>query len=52
MREFLIHINVQTERTDVDTDQIEEALMGAITVGRDHPMLEGLDIEVALAEEI
>lgn len=52
MREFLVHINVQTEREDIDVEELERAIGHALVVGSDHPSLDGMDIEIAMAEEV
>lgn len=54
MREFLVHVNVQTTDDD-DTrtvEEISEAISGAIFVGSDDESLAGLNIEIAMAEEV
>jgi hypothetical protein len=52
-RTILIHLNVEAPDDDPRTFvEIEEAVKGALEVGSDDPSLDGLTIEVTMAEEI
>lgn len=52
-RVILVHLNVQAANDDSrTTDEIVQAVQGAIEVGSDEDGLLGLDISVVLAEEI
>lgn len=50
---FLVHLNVTAPEGDERTaDQVATAISGALEVGSDDESLDGLTIEVVLAEEI
>lgn len=53
MREVLVHLNVQVPDDDPrDAEQIGEAIGAAIEVGSDNEALEGLEVAVALVDEV
>jgi hypothetical protein len=53
MREILLHLNAQLPDDDPRTvEQIEQGVKNALEVGSDDPSLAGIDLEVAMAEEI
>jgi hypothetical protein len=52
-RTILVHLNIQAPRTDTrSADEIGDAVMGAVEVGSDNEALEGLEINLALADAI
>ncbi len=52
-REILVHLNVAAPTDDTRTpDEIADAILGAIEVGRDDDSLRRLEIVCPLAEEV
>lgn len=53
MREILIHLNAQLADDDPRTvEEIEQGVKNALEVGSDDPSLSGIELEVAMSEEI
>jgi hypothetical protein len=53
MREILVHLNVEGPDTDTrDADTVADAILSAYRVGSDHESTEGLEVVVAMAEEV
>lgn len=53
MREIIIHLNVQVpDKDERNADEISEAILACIEVGRDDDSVRDLDIVIPLAEEV
>ena len=52
-REILIHLNVEVPESDTrSAEEISDAISGALEVGSDNEILEGISWQIPLAEDI
>jgi len=52
-REILIHMNVEVPEDDKrSAEEISQAIQGALEVGSDNEILEGISWQIPLAEDI